>query len=190
MKPDDILDAIGNVEEIYVKKAKEKKKSHWMTWIAVSSIAACVAVMIGIPFLSFFLHGAGSSAPPGGAEDAATLVRADVWIYYVDGEEISRQEEWLQLSAEDIFYMWRDKNGLGEDVQFIRAEIDSNGKTVESENIVNHEVGDYFVYNLTITKSIENYYDIIDSELLLESLKQTMLEYSDIDYNEYHLKLE
>lgn len=71
--------------------------------------------------------------------------------------------------------------------------IDSNSKTAVSEfdgeGVVNHEVGNYHIYNL-IYKIIENYYDTIDRELLLESLKRTMTGYSGIEYDEYHLILE
>lgn len=98
-------------------------------------------------------------------------------------------------SLPKIFLMCgKKKNGLGDDVELIRVIIDSNSKTAVSEfdgeGVVNHEVGNYHIYNLTITKSIENYYDTIDRELLLESLKRTMTGYSGIEYDEYHLILE
>ena len=50
--------------------------------------------------------------------------------------------------------------------------------------------GDHFVFNITISKNIENYYDKIDPELLLEALKQTMTGYIRLEFDEYHLFLE
>lgn len=193
MKPEDILDAIGNVDETCIKKAKEKKKSNKAVWITVTSIAACLALIVSIPYVFFFFHriSNGSSGPH---NEEIVIGQDYVWIYYVDGEKISRQKEWHELSAEVIFNAWKDKNEIGNDVEFIKVIIDSDGKTTESEfdgeGVVEHEVGNYRVYNLTISKSIENYYDAIDSELLLESLKQTMTGYSGFEYDEYHLILE
>ena len=46
MKRDDILDAIGNVDDACVKRAKEKKNPiMWKRW---SAIAACLCLLIGI----------------------------------------------------------------------------------------------------------------------------------------------
>ena len=193
MKPDDILDAIGNIDDVCVKKAKAKKKSHKAVWITIGSIVACLALVVCMPYVLFFLKGAYDSNPGNAGEEMA--VGWDyVRIYYVDGDEIKQQKEWLRLSAEDIFNVWKEKNGLGDDVELIRVIIDSNSKTAVSEfdgeGVVNHEVGNYHIYNLTITKSIENYYDTIDRELMLESLKRTMTGYSGIEYDEYHLILE
>ena len=140
-------------------------------------------------FLEFGVH-LQSSAPPGDG----MIGQEYVWIYYVNGEEIRSEQELLRLSPEIIFNAWRDKNGLQDDVKFIKVNINSSGKTTESEfegeNAENNGVGSYRTYYLTITKSIENYYDNINSELLLESLKRTMTEYSGFEYNEYHLILE
>ncbi|MCH5198827.1 MAG: hypothetical protein J1E34_07975 [Oscillospiraceae bacterium] len=192
MKAGDILDAIGNIDEACVKRAKEKTKSHKPVWI-VGCVAACLAVAVFVPFVLFFWGAPQNAAPPDYGVDSA-IGKEYVWIYYVDGEEIRRENEWLKLSPEIIFNAWRDKNGLGDEVKFIKVNIDTGGKTAESEfeseKAENNEIGSYRVYNLTITKSIENYYDNINSELLLESLKRTMTEYSGFEYNEYHLMLE
>lgn len=185
MTAEDILDAIGNVDGACVEKARQGRRSHKAVWIAVGSIAACLVLLI-LPNIHNLI-GYGSADLVG---DEMAMAREDVLIYYVDGDEICRQRQYLPLSAEDIFYAWRDKNGLDEDVVFIQVKIDSNSKTQVDGDTVSHEIGDRFVYNLTISKTIENYYDSIDRELLLSSLEQTMTGYSDLEYDGYVLILE
>lgn len=193
MKTNDILDAIGNVDESCVKKAKEKTKSHKKIWITIGSLAACVVFVFCLPFIFIALQGANSAAPEGQDDEMAVVVEK-VWIYYVDGGEINRTRRQLPLSAEQVFNAWREENGIGDEVAFVKVKIDSNSKTTESEfdgaGVVKHEIGNYFVYNITISKRIEEYYHLIDPELLLESLKRTMTGYSEIEYNEYNLILE
>ena len=52
MKPEDILDAIGNVDDICIKKAKEKNKSRKNFWISAGVLAACLTLAVGIPAIS------------------------------------------------------------------------------------------------------------------------------------------
>lgn len=194
MKSSDILDVIGNVYDECVKKAKEKKKSSKKIWVTVGSLAACAVLVFMMPFIYIAFQGANSAAPEGAGGQDMAVESENVWIYYVDGDEINRTRRHLPLSPEQIFYAWREQNGIGDEVEFIKVKIDSNSKTTESEfegeGVVKHEVGDYFIYNITISKRIEEYYHLIDSELLLESLKQTMTGYSELEYDEYNLILE
>lgn len=194
MKSSDILDAIGKVDDASVRKAKEKKKSSKKIWITVGSLAACMVLIFMAPFIYIAFQGANSAAPEGAGGQDLAVESEYVWIYYVDGDEINRTSQYLPLSAEQIFYAWREQNNIGDEVAFIKVKIDSNSKTTESEfdgeGVVKHEIGDYFVYNITISKRIEEYYHFIDSELLLESLKQTMTGYSELEYDEYNLILE
>lgn len=193
MKSSDILDAIGKVDDKCVKKAKEKKKANKKIWVVVGSIAACLVLLFVAPFVHVLFDGAGTAAPENNNQEMA-VASENVWIYYVDGDEISRTRQYLPLTAENIFNAWREKNNIGDEVKFISVKIDSNGKTTESEfdgeGVAKHEMSDYFVYNITISKRIEEYYHLIDSELLLDSLEQTMTGYSNMEYDEYNLILE
>lgn len=46
MKPENILDAIGNVDDNCIKNAKEKKKSLKKYWISIGAMAACLALVV------------------------------------------------------------------------------------------------------------------------------------------------
>ena len=95
----------------------------------------------------------------------------------------------MYYKPEEVFAAWREANGIGTEVEFVNCEIKYDGKTPSGANPPNHEA-DHYTLNLTISKNIEDYYDRIDSELLLQSLKDTMLGYLDtIKYDENHLML-
>lgn len=163
MKSDDILDAIGLVEDACVKKAKEKKKTKKNMWITIGTIAACLVLFFLIPNIPNFI---GYDAEDPGAGD-------DVWIYYVDGDAISREQATLPKTSQAVFASWKEKNGIGEDVVLLDVT-----ESLEEDGAALY---------ITVSANIETYYEIIDSELLLESLKQTMTGYSEIVYDEYHI---
>ncbi len=207
MRSIDILNAVGEVDDEYVTKAKAKKASNKKLWIALgSSLAACLALVLAVPII-FAMRGAsapaaGTAEPHGAAQppedyrypDPETApVYANAKIFYVADGKICSKTQIIELSAENAFIAWREANNIGDEVEFVKCEIKDNSFDTEKVTggvaVVEHTVGDYFILNVTISKNIENYYDRIDSELLLDSLKQTMTGYSDIEFDEYHLIL-
>lgn len=65
----DILDAIGAVDDILVKKAKEKQKSHKAVWTAVGIIAACFLLILILPTV-LLLRSGGSDGATENLKDA------------------------------------------------------------------------------------------------------------------------
>lgn len=59
MKPENILEAIGNVDDSCIKNTKEKKKPRKKYWVSVGAMAACLALVVVIPFVSQTKHGTG-----------------------------------------------------------------------------------------------------------------------------------
>ena len=191
MKREDILDAIGNVDDACIKRAKEKKKSHRKLWIAIGSLAACLLVVFMLPAI-VLSGGYGSSFNE--HDEEPEIEYKDVWIYYVEGGHICMAKEYTATQPSSIFALWKEKNGIGSDVKLIKFRITSNTPTTTSEydgeDVVKHEAGGYRILNITVSASLETYYEMIDPELLLESLKQTMTGYSNLEYDEYNLYLE
>lgn len=206
----DILNAIGDIDDEYVAKAKAKKTPYKTVWITLgSSLAACLVLFIAVPLIFAMTMRASAPDPAAAAPSAAASphgeyvqigvetspIYDDAKIFYVADGKICSKTMYICFSPENAFTAWREANGIGDEVEFIKCEIKDNGVTVEKDNVVEHTVGDYFILNVTISKNIENYYDRIDSELLLESLERTMKDYdedsffSGIEYDEYHLIL-
>ncbi len=115
-------------------------------------------------------------------------------IYYVEGDQIKSEEQYMLFRGEDVFEAWKQKNGLGDEVKRIRSYTEDNGEEstyeFQGQTIVSYKVGDYFVYNIVISAEIENYFDTIDRELLLSSWEQTIRGYSMIDYDEFNIIVE
>ena len=131
------------------------------------------------------------------AEDSMTGIAIEegyISIYYVEGNQIKSEEQYMLFRGEDVFEAWKQKNGLGEEVKLLDSSIEDNGEEstyeFQGQSIVSYKVGDYFIYNMAISNKIESYYDIIDQELLLTSLEQTIRGYSLIDYDEFHIIIE
>ncbi len=72
MRPEDILDAIGNVDDGCVKKAKEGQRKGKTMQVVFRSVAACLALAIGVPILYFITYGANGAAPESGGMDNHT----------------------------------------------------------------------------------------------------------------------
>lgn len=128
------------------------------------------------------------------AEKDIAVVEDNVTVYYVGENGIESEEIFLPCTPEDIFSAWKAKNGIGDEVKLIKTDIKDNSVTEKSEEngveVYKHTMGDYFILNITVSKSLESYYAAHGEDLLKESLKKTMTGYMSIDFNEYHLYLE
>lgn len=201
----------GETENAEVRNGKVKKyRKVNPVWITVTVAAACLLLVFVSPFLYIATRKCGSSGPseaagpgqsqhgsanpgknqnmPGNVTPAMAPAYKDVSIYYVNGAELACETEYLEADPQLVFASWKEKNGIGEEVLLLDCEIRSNATANIKDGMVEHVLGDYHRLYLTVSKNLETYYEAVDSELLLESLKQTMWEYSDVQ--EYHLILE
>ncbi len=190
--------------------ASKKSRKMIPVWVTVTTAAACLLLVFVSPFLYIATRKCGSSGPPeaagpgssqhgsarpgdnqnmpGNVTPALAPAYKDVLIYYVNGAELACESEYLEADPQLVFAAWKEKNGIGEEVLLLDCEIRSNATANIKDGMVEHVLGDYHRLYLTVSKNLETYYEAVDSELLLESLKQTMWEYSDVQ--EYHLILE
>ena len=168
MRSDDILDAIGELDEVLVRNAKNIKRSHKTLWMTLGSIAACILITFMFPIVFISMRGA-SSADPSAPEANDSVGKTHVSIYYVEGDIISVDK--IEFAAvEDVFNTWRNSNCLGDDVRFIDQFFICSSDDPSSSTVV----------NIWISEEIENYYETVDKDLLLKSLKLTMMEYFDV----------
>ncbi len=195
MKADDLLDAIGIIDDESILNAKQIKKSRKRAWITIGSVAACLVLFFLIPNIPNFIgYNSSDDRYIEMSNTEIALAYDFIDIYYIENGNIKSEKVYLPCSPEDIFYYWRDKNGIGEEVQFIKVNIESNSKTTVSqfqgEGVVEHQIGDYRIYNLTISKNFKNYYKQFDEKLLLEALEKTMKYNDSINYNEFNIYFE
>ncbi len=201
----------GETESSEVRNGMGKKiRKVNPVWVTLTVAAACLLLVFVSPFVYMATRKCGSAAPPeaagpgqsqhgsanpeknqnmpGNVTPAVAPAYKDVSIYYVNGAELACETEYLEADPQLVFASWKEKNGIGEEVLLLDCEIRSNATINIKDGMVEHVLGDYHRLYLTVSKNLETYYEAVDSELLLESLKQTMWEYSDVQ--EYHLILE
>ena len=114
-------------------------------------------------------------------------------IYYVANGKIKQKTIVTDASPENLFDIWKKENKIGDEVRFISAKLSDYGTTEISEysgvEVAAYKVGDHTVYTLTITKNLEQYYDSIEKQLLLDSLEKTMTGMCNPTPDEYQLIL-
>ena len=161
MKPDDLLDTIGNVDDVCVKRAKEKKRPHRALWAAMGALAACVCIVMMLPKG----HLSDSSNQ---AQDEE--IYKNIWIYYVEDGEVCKDQESILAQITAVFSAWKEKNGIGDEVELIQYSP--------------------LTTSITVSANLQAYYGTTDGARLLDSLKQTMAGYSDLEYDRWDLYFE
>ena len=140
----------------------------------------------------------GSTANTSSSTSSTALTTAilndNVTVYYVSENGIKSEVMFLPCTPKDVFSAWKEKNGIGDEVKLIKTEIKDNSTTEKSEEngveVYKHTMGDYFILNITVSKSLKSYYFAYGEALLKESLEKTMTGYNGIEFDEYYLYLE
>ncbi len=175
-------------------KASSKKKKSIFKWTGIA--AACLVVAILATFAVQYIpvsYELDYSYTGSNGEDVYILDK-NVWIYYVDGSNIRRERVNLPCTAENVFITWKYLNDIGDDVVLISYQINSNGiedsSPFEGEDVDNYKQGNYRVLNITISKNIENYIEGKNYNNLITSLKRSMTEYSNLEFDEVNVAFE
>ena len=183
----DILNRYFDMKADLAAKKKPRKRT-WVKWASLA--AACFVLVITATFVTQYIpteYNLNYSYV--GANGKETYIAdKNVWIYYVDNDEIERERVKLPCTAENVFITWKHLNSVGDEVELIECKIVSNGNESTSEfegqGVANYEPGDYFVLNITVTKNLQSYEEY---ELLIDSLEKSMSEYSNIDFDEINV---
>jgi hypothetical protein len=180
-------------ENLKNKASIEKKKSI-LKWSDIA--AACLVVVILATFVVQYIpvsYELDYNYTGSNGEDVYILDK-NVWIYYVDGSNIRRERVNLPCTAENIFITWKYLNDIGDDVVLISYQINSNGigdsSSFEGEDVDNYKQGNYRVLNITISKNIENYIEGKNYNNLITSLKRSMTEYSNLEFDDVNVAFE
>ena len=96
----DILDAIGAVDDVLLKKAKEKQKSHKAVWTAIGSLAACFLLLVTLPIAFIVFRGADSMAPECADQANGEAMGSD--YVYVRIDVASSKDEWSFVSYDSL----------------------------------------------------------------------------------------
>lgn len=118
-----------------------------------------------------------------------------VYVWYVDGNEVISTAVTAEHNSKDIFAAWKDKNGIGPEVELIGVKVTDNSKTeyvdYGGEGIAKHTAPTEWYMTVTVSSELENYFDSMGKELLYESLEKTMIGFADVrNLVSYELVLE
>ena len=122
-------------------------------------------------------------------EDTA-LEQDDVNIYYVDNENIEYKTELLPLSPKYVFAFWKYYNKIGEEVTLNDIHIENGGSEYSEPGVAGYNGTDSYVMNVKVSSNLKEYYKYVSEDKLIESLKQTLLGYSDDMPVEFNLIFE
>ena len=164
----DILDAIGAVDDILLKKAKEKQKSHKAVWTAIGSLAACFLLLVTLPMAFIVFRGADSMAPECADQANGEAMGSD--YVYVRIDVASSKDEWSFVSYDslkaiheaivDVTGQTNDEDGKAQteqeavkDESFPAYSAESASKPKKGEYIItlHHHDGSIRKYRLTET---------------------------------------
>lgn len=201
MKPEELSDHIGEIDDELIAGAKKKRSTNKKIFLITGSIAACALIAVTVVFLVSRQNTVVETRVPfaggyteKGADTEKDMTPMPVKVFFVSNGKIESIKLAFSPQTKAIFEGWKHKNNIGDDVKFISATIENDSGIEEldysDQGVAKYLTGDNYIYNLTITKNIEFYYSRIDKELLLDSLKKTMLGATGkMKINEYNLIL-
>ncbi len=193
--------ALNHMEETLIETHLQQKtalRARTVRHRRMAAVAASLAVVtatVGVVALirgdiSLGEHGTN----PGQELSDVAFSTENVWIYYVaeDGT-LARKQVYLTCEAQSIFSVWRTKNGLGDEVRLTGHRSEGNGQSwtyeYEGEGVAVHKPGDRYTLTLTVA-GLEPYLTEGRREVLLDSLKKTMTEYTSVPYTEVNIVTE
>ncbi len=131
MKKYDLLEAIGNADDEFVREAKQKKKTNKRVWGTLGSIAACLVLVMAIPIaLNFFnvFDGGSDGSSDGHITNGVLSV-----------EDLNRPYKNIYISASEVTHVWKwDEKTVYEQYTMLEMEgIDfvGRGREIDSVNV-------------------------------------------------------
>ena len=160
MKPEELSDYIGNIDEELIAGAKKKRRTSKRLFLIMGGVAACAAIAVtsvcllssqnttvdtGIPVTGGYTEkGAELSSGittegtyseiPHTEESYDTeieIITSD--IFYVKEGIIEKTPVEHEATPQAVFELWKKMNNIGDEVKILSIKIESNGITEESE---------------------------------------------------------
>ena len=169
MKAEDLLNAIGEIDDSYLDVAIEKPKPRKMIWFG--SLAACFLLVLVLPY--GFLHGMyfrNSAEVDYAAKDYTRFS-----VYYPENNKLSSMTYEIQGGYEEMFFAWKKQNGIGEEV-FLKEIVLNPSSQENFDTAVNFQSEK--ILRISISSTFSAYLDENTKDLLLESLKKTVASYT------------
>ena len=176
MTTDDLLDAIGEIDDSHIASSEEKPRRRKIVWTGVGSLAACLILFLFLP--NGLLNRLAWNRE---ATDYAPKDYTRFSVYYADGETLSSFTYEICGGYEEMFFAWKNQNGIGEEVLLIDFALLPFSDTAGSES--------QYVFCITVSSAFSDYLEKADKGLLMESLKKTVASYTGNEIKDIELIL-
>ncbi len=176
MTVDELLDAIGEIDDSYIEAAEDKPKRRKIMWTGIGSLAACLLLVLFLP--NGFLHKMSLNHE---AADYAPKDYTSFLVYYAQGETLSSFRYEIHGGYPEMFFAWKNQNGIGSEVLLKDIVLTPISDTNDSAS--------QYILRITVSASFSDYLEKDGKELLLESLKKTVVSYTGIEIKDIELIL-
>ena len=160
MKPEELSDYIGNIDEELIAGAKKKRRTSKRLFLIMGGVAACAAIAVtgvfllssqnttvdtSIPVTGGYMEkgaeistgvttgGANSEIPHTEESYDTDIEIISSEIFYVKDGKIEKTPVEHEATPQAVFKLWKKMNNIGDEVKLLSVKIESNGITEESE---------------------------------------------------------
>lgn len=183
-----LMDAVGMLDDElitnHLRMRERLKKRKAVAWKRSSLIAACLAVVMLISYGASYIpktYETGYQPPYQNPHHLAefTTKPKSFWVYYVNDLGLVQRER-VKMYGGEWFLVWKELNGIGDDVQLVKSETTGQIPIYYDENgdLQGASIGVYRIWTVTLSIDLTKYDHY---EKLLKSLFKTMRAVSDAD---------
>lgn len=160
MKPEELSDYIGEIDDELITNAKMKHRTSKRLFLIMGGVAACAAIAVtGVYLLSSQNTTVDTGIPvtggytEKGAELSSGITTEGTYseiphteesydsdieiitsdIFYVKDGRIEKTPVEHEATPQTVFELWKKMNNIGDEVKILSVKIESNGITEESE---------------------------------------------------------
>ena len=182
------MDAVGMLDDElitnHLRMRERLQKRKIVAWKRSSLIAACLAVVMLISYGASYIPKTYETdyQPPYRNPHLMSYSepkQKSYWVYYVNDLGLVQRER-VKMYGGEWFVVWKELNGIGDDVQLVKSETTEHIPIYYDENgdLQGASMGVYRIWTVTLSIGLTKYDHY---EKRLKSLFKTMRAVSDAD---------
>ena len=183
-----LMDAVGMLDDElitnHLRMRERLQKRKIVAWKRSSLIAACLAVVMLISYGVSYIPKTYETdyQPPYRNPHLMSYSepkQKSYWVYYVNDLGLVQRER-VKMYGGEWFLVWKELNGIGDDVQLVKSETTEHIPIYYDENgdLQGASMGVYRIWTVTLSIGLTKYDHY---EKRLKSLFKTMRAVSDAD---------
>jgi hypothetical protein len=184
-----LMDAVGMLDDelitnhLRMRERLQKRKA--VAWKRSSLVAACLAVVMLISYGASYIPKTYETdyQPPDRNHEHHVAYsepkQKSYWVYYVNDLGLIQRER-VKMYGDEWFLVWKELNGIGDDLQILKSE--RTGRIpifyTEDGDLEGYSIGVHYIWTVTLSDDLTEYDHY---EKRLKSLFKTMRAVSDAD---------